>query len=219
MLSTQARNNGEGGMPSISWNRVFAREVQQFAAEDSHYGDRWGDPETSYKLTSIRSRFLTPFIKSGQTALEIGSGGGRFTQYLLPFNRVYCVDINKEMFDYLRKRFPSANNLEFITSGGCDIPDVPPDSVDFVWSFGTFVHIEEPELVGYLKAFKPLLKSDARLTLHYTDKNKPEAQRQKVLAQMTRERMHELLADQGYRIIDEDADTLDHSNVISFQIG
>jgi len=204
-------------MPSIEWNRkTFAKEVQSFADKASNYGDRWGDPEKSTKLIAIRKRFIEPYLDVDKVALEVGSGGGRFTQYLLPFKKIYCVDINAEMFDYLRRRFPQVKNLEFVHSSGSDIPGVPNGSIDFVWSFGTFVHIEVPELRGYLEAFKPLLRPNARLTIHYTDKTKPEAMRQAVLAQMTRSRMHDLLATHGYRILEEDVEQMIHSNVVAF---
>lgn len=205
-------------MPSIEWNRQFGEDVGRLRDGERYWGDRWGPPESSPVLQRILERFLLPFVSPARTALEIGSGGGRFTQFLLPFRKVYCADLNPQMFEYLRQRFPDADHLEFVLTPGDDLPNVPEGSIDFLWSFGTVVHIEEPELVGYLEAIKRVLSPDARATIHYSDKDKEEARRSDELAQMTRKRFHELLDEHGYQILDEDPHSMGHSNVVAFRV-
>ena len=63
------------------------------------YGIEWGDPDLVAPLGFIRSRYLLPYIKADQCAVEIGPGGGRWTRYLLGFKKLYVVDYYSELLD------------------------------------------------------------------------------------------------------------------------
>ncbi len=48
--------------------------------------------------------------------LEVGSGTGIFTEYLLekfPHSEIHLIDISEEMLDYSRKKFKSYKNIEY----------------------------------------------------------------------------------------------------------
>jgi SAM-dependent methyltransferase len=171
---------------------------------EAHYGDQWGDPETVDMLKRVRDRFITPHVVSSKTALEIGSGGGRWTQYLLGFDRVYCVDINREMFHYMIERFGGAPQLSFCETDGQSFPGVPRRSVDFVFTFGTFVHLDP-------------LAPGAQVVVQYADKAKPLAAGNEGFAHTTRPLMLEMLTRCGYEVLEEDNESLPHSNVVRFR--
>lgn len=48
--------------------------------------------------------------KSGQYVVEIGAGTGRFTEALVemgfPQEKIICVEIEKDLYEYMKKRFP-----------------------------------------------------------------------------------------------------------------
>lgn len=68
--------------------------LQAFKADDqikrdSVYGLQWGDPQNHPALRWVRDHYLSPYVTPDHTAVEIGPGGGRWTQYLLGFGRLY----------------------------------------------------------------------------------------------------------------------------------
>jgi SAM-dependent methyltransferase len=119
---------------------------------EPHWGDRWGDPETCEAYLEVRHRYLQPYLQPEQVIVEIGSGGGRWTQYLLPFaTRLKVVELNPESFDHLRRRFSDQiEKLEFVVTTGSEMGGVPTGSIDLVFTFDVFVHLEPEVIGGYL---------------------------------------------------------------------
>ena len=54
-----------------------------------------------------------------------------------------------------RNRFPSA---EFEVGNGKDIAMIPSGTVDAIWSFDVFVHINAAEFSSYVEEFRRVLK-------------------------------------------------------------
>jgi hypothetical protein len=105
--------------------------------------------------------------------------------------------------------------MRFIKNNGTDFPDVGNASVDFLFSYGTFIFLDLPLIEAYLIEMKRLLKPTANAVIHYSDKTKIMA-RNPVYADNDRERMRSLVRAAGYEIIEEDLTTLWHSNMIRF---
>ena len=146
--------------------------------------------------------------------LEIGSGGGRWTRYLLPARRLYCVDVNPEMFHYILGRLGPQPNLSFVRTQGTDLPGIEPESIDLVFTFGTFVHLEAEFIDGYLKSIRDVIKPDADVLIHYSDKEKPAAAANEGFAHTNTVVMEDLLAKNGYVIVEHGTDFLPHSNIV-----
>ncbi len=205
-------------MPSIEWNKRWGEELirfQNMRNEQKYYGIEWGNPESEPALIKIKNHFVLPFIKNEHVALEIGPGGGRWTQYLLGFNRLYCIDINDEFFPYLKKRFESNNNLIFIQNQGIDFPDIQSYSIDYLFSFGTFVHLDVEIIREYIKNMKQILKKDANVVLNYSEIKKPKSAANKGFSKNTAEIMHKIIEKEGFSISDEDV-VSHHTNIVIF---
>jgi cyclopropane fatty-acyl-phospholipid synthase-like methyltransferase len=177
------------------------------------YGLHWGDPESHPPLRHIRDEFLLPFVNAGKTAVEIGPGGGRWTRYMLGFKKLYAVDFHPELLDELKKNFDRPN-IEYIKNNGTDFPGIPKRKVDFLFTFGVFVHLDLDIISSYLENARSIMKKNGDIVIQYSDKNKPLAQQNKGFSENTPEKMRELVASHGYRIIREDTTTLLHSSVI-----
>jgi len=177
------------------------------------YGLGWGDPETSPPLQWVRDRWLLPYVRADHTAIEIGPGGGRWTRYMLGFERVYAVDFYPELLAELRRNL-SRPNVVFVQNHGTDFPGVPP--VDFVFSFGTFVHLDPPLIEGYLRSIRGVLKPGGQAVLQYADKTKPMGEVNEGFSDMTPGRMRELVGGAGLEVAEEDTATLWHSALIRF---
>ena len=204
-------------MPTIDWNRVWAKNLVHHlreGADGSHYGDQWGDPEVRDDLRAVRDRFVLPLVDPSKRALEIGSGGGRWTQYLLPCREVICVELNPEMFSYLIDRFGAPDHLNYVTSHGSDLPFVPERHVDFAFSFGVFVHLDLPVIEGYLRSLRPVLREGGHLVVQFSDKRKPGAASNPDFSDNDPERMRQLLTEHGFAIEEMDEEVMDHSAIV-----
>lgn len=204
-------------MPDIRWNiDLWSKDVQRWADEhpEHQYGYQWGDPDELPFLVVVRDQWLLPLLSPRKTVLEIGSGGGRWTRYLLPAQRLYCVDVNPEMFHYLLERLGPRANLSFVRTAGTDLPGIEPRSIDLVFTFGTFVHLEAELIDAYLRSIRTVIRPDGDVLLHYSDKEKPAAAENQGFAHTTTRVMEDLLAENGYTIVRHGTDFLPHSNIV-----
>lgn len=205
-------------MPDLDWNRKWGGMIAGFAPAENerHFGDRWGDPETFGPLLEVRQRFLDPYFDETQTVLEIGSGGGRWTQYLARAARLFVVEYNAESFAYLRARFPEARLTTYRTSGA-EMRGIEDASIDFAFTFDVFVHLE-PEVIGaYLHEIERVLRPGGIAVVHYGDIRKDIALHTPSFSRMTRAIMEDLLAQTGLRVVDHDETIMFHSNLVAVQ--
>ena len=159
-------------MPTRTWNRRWARNLNDFGGEAGYYGDQWGDPSLGGlallwrrvrrgerppgDLAKVLKHYLSPYVTADASVLEIGPGGGRWTQFLMPAREIVLVDLNAEFFPYLEDRFRDhAAKLRFYQTSGYELAGVETESVDFVFSFGTFVHIRPRGIDEYLGDVTP----------------------------------------------------------------
>lgn len=205
-------------MPSLKWNRRFAVDLVRFSRKNStdhFYGDQWGSVDDRDDLVAVRKKFLDPFVSPDKVSVEIGSGGGRWTRYLLSCKELICVELNPEMFDYIRNRFHHPKNVSYITTQGHDLPSVPNGSVDFIFSFGTFVHLEMETIAHYTESMSLVMKSGADLALQISNKHKEHAMTEKPsFSENSPEFMVDTFTRNGIKVIDIDNDVLFHSTMI-----
>lgn len=180
------------------------------------YGMEWGDPETIPPLDYFRRRFVLPYVRAGRTALEIGPGGGRWTRYLLGFDRVYVVDYHPELLAQLRRHIRDPKVVA-IANNGNDFPGVPERSVHYLLSFGVLVHLDDHLIRDYLRNLGPVLAPDADVVLQYADQDKVMARSNRAFADNDPRRMRAMVEAAGYRIVEEDTTSLWHSSVIRFK--
>lgn len=99
--------------------------------------DKWQKPERV-----VQALELTP----GENVADIGAGSGyftvRFARAVGPAGRVYAVDIDPGMLDYIRRR-ATQEHLENITTVLADPhdPKLPAGSVDVIFICDTLHHI------------------------------------------------------------------------------
>src|ERR1700730_7017465 len=139
------------------------------------YGLEWGDPDLVAPLGFIRDRYDLPFVNEDQCAVEIGPGGGRWTRYLRGFRKLYVVDYYPELLAEVRRNVKGPN-LVFVRNNGTDFPGIDDNYVDYLFSFGTFVHLDAHIVEAYLSNMRRILKAGANVVIHYSDKTKIMAQ-------------------------------------------
>ena len=112
---------------------------------------------------------LLPTIPAGGTVLEIGPGGGRWSEVLAPrAEQLILVDVTPACSRSAASASASgARPLR--ASGGCDLPGVADGSVDAVWSFDVFVHVAPLDQAGYLDAIARVLRPGGVAAIHHAD--------------------------------------------------
>lgn len=191
------------------------RAVKREIFSDAIYGLEWGDTEIVEPLRFVKDRYLMPYVNAEHVAVEIGPGGGRWTRHLLGFKRIYAVDYHSELLDELRKNF-RASNIELVQNNGTDFPGVPRGSVDYLFSFGVFVHLDKDIIEAYLENMQGILKPKANVVIQYSDKNKIMAQLLDGFSDNTPEKMRAMVIRAGYKVLEEDLTTMWHSSVVRF---
>jgi SAM-dependent methyltransferase len=203
-------------MPDLQWNRKWGGMIAGFApdADERHFGDRWGDPETFEPLLDVRKRFIEPYFRESQTVIEIGAGGGRWTQYLARAARLIVVEYNPESFSYLLRRFPHAK-LTMVQTTGAEMHAIADATADFVFTFDVFVHLE-PEVIGaYLLEIERVLRPGGVAVVHYGDVRKDIALHTPSFSRMTRQQMEALISATHLRVVDHDESIMFHSNLVA----
>ncbi len=168
-------------------------------------------------MRTVRDHWLLPYVRPDVVALEIGPGGGRWTRYLLPCRRLYAVEYYAELMAERRKNFSQPNIIE-ILNNGTDFPGVPPASVDFVFSFGVFVHLDADIISAYLANLHAVIHPVTQIIIHYSDKDKPIAQQDPGFADNDPRRMRAMVEGAGYRIEEEDTSSFVHSAIMRFKL-
>jgi len=197
----------------------LARAVRREFKPAGIYGLEWGDPETVPPLKFVRDRWVLPYVQPSQACVEIGPGGGRWTRYLVGFSKLYVVDYHDELLDELKKNFKNPNII-FVKNNGTDFPSVADHSVDFLFSFGVFVHLDVPLINEYLANMRRILRPAGNAVIQYSDKTKVMAREDAGLdsgfSENDPSRMRKMVTEAGFSVIEEDLTSLWHSSLIRF---
>jgi len=133
-------------------------------------GNEWNDgaDPTAWKENLIHDVLLET-IPEGGVVLEIGPGGGRWSEVLQPrADRLVLVDVTERALDLCRERFAGAPNVEYILTEGGTLPTVPDGSVDSIWSFDVFVHIAPMDVASYLVEIARVLRPGGIALIHHS---------------------------------------------------
>jgi predicted methyltransferase len=115
--------------------------------------DDWQQPERVVEALTLQP---------GDAVADLGAGGGyftfRFADAVGPSGRVFAVDVDPDMIEYLAARAEDEGraNVEVILAA-FDDPKLAPASVDLVFVANTYHHLEDR--VAYFARLKPALKA------------------------------------------------------------
>jgi phospholipid N-methyltransferase len=209
---------GAGQMPRLESNmhvRMLEGARRRGKTEGRLYGLHWGDPDQEDHLKMVRKHYLSFFVNPSATVLEIGPGGGRWTRYMVNARHIYAVDYHQELLNELRKTHDRPN-ISFIKNNGSDFPTVPDECVDFLFSFGVFVHLDVDIIESYLSNMRRILKPTANVVLQYSDKTKPLAVQNEEFSDNTPEIMLGMIRSAGFTVQDDNRWMLSNSAIVRF---
>lgn len=129
-------------------------------------GEEWSvDKEWKEKLKDM---IITNEISNEDTVLEIGPGTGRMTKYLLQQARqVIGVEISRKCVDILNDTFRKSDNFTVYHIDSISLPFVKNKSIDIIFSYDVFVHIDKVVFEKYFSEFDRILKPDGKIVIHY----------------------------------------------------
>lgn len=152
--------------------------ARRMARKQAQVGDAWNDPaqmgldvDTPEDVVPYLDRtMIEPFFGTCDVLLEIGAGGGRFTEVLLPrCKKLIAVDTSPTMLDLLRERFAGDSRLECRLVDGRGLGQIADDSVDAAFSYGVFVHLQHWDIYHYLAELGRVLKPGGKALIQHSN--------------------------------------------------
>lgn len=155
----------------------------------SHSGEEWTrsvsdlrglDPE-EWKQAIVHS-LMFRYIRPGIDVLEIGPGAGRWTQHLQPISRrLVLADISERCIELCRARFAGCSNVEYNVVKGGKLAPLDANSVDAVWSYDAFVHINPTDTDLYLGEIRRVLRPGGIAIIHHPGNYASDAEARRAL--------------------------------------
>jgi len=104
------------------------------------------------------------------TILEIAPGFGRWTHYLKDYcEELWIVDRSSECIEACRRRFAAEPHVRCYLNDGRSLSMIPDASVDFVFSFDSFVHPNLDVIEAYLRELGTKLKIGGKGFIHHSN--------------------------------------------------
>lgn len=155
------RRDGVPGMNSRALNKAI------WEAWDWQAGGEEWTPNEAWKTAVIES-ILKKHVPAGGYVVEIGPGGGRWTGHLIErADSLLGVDISESCVQVCHEKFASTGKVTFAVGSGNDLSGVADSSVDTLWSFDVFVHINQAEVERYADEFRRVFKPGAVGIIHH----------------------------------------------------
>jgi SAM-dependent methyltransferase len=134
-------------------------------------GEEWSAPwgTSAAQWTGTIFPRIRDFLPTG-TILEIAPGFGRWTHYLKEYcQELWAVDKSTECIEACRQRFAADPHVHCCVNDGRSLSMVPDGSVDFVFSFDSFVHPNRDIIEAYLCELGTKLKPGGKGFIHHSN--------------------------------------------------
>ena len=140
----------------------------------SRDGDEWdgqaifsGVPYQQWKESLVKA-FLSPHLGPDVDVVEIAPGHGRWTEFIVGNCRsLTLVDLSPSCIEHCKDRFRAHNHITYRITDGNTLPLVAEGSVDFIWSFDSFVHMAPDVISAYFREAARALRPGGTMTIHH----------------------------------------------------
>ncbi len=134
-------------------------------------GEEWSEPWGS--SSAQWSGSILPRIRDclpTEKILEIAPGFGRWTHYLKDYcHELWVVDASGECVEACSRRFAAESHVRCYLNDGRSLSMIPDASVDFVFSFDSFVHLRRELVEAYLSELGRTLKIGGKGFIHHSN--------------------------------------------------
>jgi 2-polyprenyl-3-methyl-5-hydroxy-6-metoxy-1,4-benzoquinol methylase len=169
-LKSPVRGSGSGAVEALrdSWStypRDWKRDPKLNLGFDT-LGEEWGGPAFADYLVDL----MAPYLGPDADVLELGCGGGKFSQRLAPRCRsLMCTDISQTMIEHTRANLLGrgiGGNVSYRVVNGVDFQGVSAASVDFIFSYDVLLHVQIQNAFSYLLDARRVLRDGGVFMLH-----------------------------------------------------
>jgi len=159
------------------------------------------------KIDEVLSKLA---LKPGMVVADIGAGSGLFSRPLAkavaPAGKVYAVDVQQDLLDYINKRDKDENirNIQTVL-GEFNDPKLPARDVDLAFINDVLHHIQNRAV--YLKALGGYIKANGRIVIIEMNKNDPNTPHKSQPELLVgREEIQQWMSDAGFKLVQEHPD-------------
>jgi SAM-dependent methyltransferase len=108
---------------------------------------------------------------AGKTVLEIGCGGGFWTDQMFEAKKIIALDAlscdHNKFWEHVGRDRQA--QIEYHQVQDCSLKEVADDSIDLVFSFDVFCHLSLTSAAEYVRNLKPKMKSGAKAYIMVAD--------------------------------------------------
>ena len=117
---------------------------------------------------------IKPFVNGNTNVLEIGPGRGAWSRAIIKLNpcSLICIDALSAEHNQFWNFVGNYKNITYFQIKDFLLNELKDDSIDFVFSFGTFCHISPLMCYEYFKNLYKKLRSGAQGFIMYADFDK-----------------------------------------------
>lgn len=168
--SAPSGEHGAGAVEALrdTWSAYPAewKQDQKLSLGYETLGEEWGGPAFADFIVDLVRPHLGPDVD----VLELGCGGGKFSQRLAPLCRsLVCTDISEAMIEHTRESLTAkglGGNVSYRVLNGRDFQGIPADAVDFIFSYDVLLHVQPQNVFSYLVDARRVLREGGVFMLH-----------------------------------------------------
>lgn len=138
---------------------------------NDYINSRMGTPmETLEKI-------FTPYLigMKAPVVIEIGTGTGRWSREIARFLKrseswkLYLVDHSQWIITFLQQYFKNETNIVPMLNDGMNLPRIEKESVDIVFSTGTFIEFTLQQIYSFCRDFNAVVKKSGYVIFNFID--------------------------------------------------
>jgi len=154
-------------MPTIDENKYKWGVNYDWPLDGDEWSSSWGGTDMQWHW-SILPR-IHQYVPC-ETALEIATGRGRWTQFLIrQANQTIGIDLSDACIIACKTRFSSVKNAAFYVNDGQTLSCVEDGTVDFIFSFDSLVHVESNVVESYISEIAKKLSHNGVAFIHHSN--------------------------------------------------
>lgn len=207
---------------TVPFQRTYwANAITQYKDKTKLFGYDWGNPEENItkdcennvlgNYLYIKDNYLIPYIKHS-VVLEIGSGGGKWVQYMKLAKKIICVDLSDETLNYIKGKL-GWKKLVFYKTVGDELYGIQEASVDFVFSIDSLVRIPKRGLSKYFNEIHRILVPNGKICLHLPCNEVP-GSKNRGFTDISIEEIRKLCITHGFKISMIDKQNIEHGVIL-----
>lgn len=149
------------------WNSVNQNKLTWNNWNWSELGEEWTKSE-GWK-DKLVNEIIIKLIPENSSIIEIGPGGGRWSEFLQKkASKLHLVDISEKCLELCEKRFGKNSGIDYNLIKDVKFNFAESNSIDVVFSYDVFVHIDKEQITDYFTEFERVLKNSGKIILHYS---------------------------------------------------